>query len=108
VAQYFESKITRKGQVTLPADVRKRLSLEPGGKVRWVVDGSDVKVEPVGSIADRTAGILQQYARPMSERELKEQGADAIAGAVMERYHRSLEKPSARTRRKRSSKTPAR
>ena len=108
MTRYYESKITRKGQVTLPADVRHRLLLKAGGKVRWIVDGADIKVEPVGSVAERTYGIFKNSGPALSERELKEAMAQAIADSVMERYKRSLEKPVAPTRRKRSAKTPAR
>ena len=59
MTRYYESKITRKGQVTLPVDVRNSLLLKPGGKVRWIVDGGDVKVEPVGSVTERTYGIFK-------------------------------------------------
>jgi AbrB family looped-hinge helix DNA binding protein len=108
MAQYYESKITRKGQVTLPVKVRNRLFLRPGGKVRWVVDGDDVRVEPVGSVADRTYGIFKDDGPVLSIREEKEAYEQAVADSVMERYKRSLEEPSAPTRRKRPAKTPAR
>jgi AbrB family looped-hinge helix DNA binding protein len=38
------STLTSKGQVTIPAAVRKRLGLHPGDHVAFVVDGDEVRL----------------------------------------------------------------
>ena len=38
------STLTTKGQVTIPADVRKRLGLHPGDRVAFIVDGDEVRL----------------------------------------------------------------
>lgn len=38
------STLTTKGQVTIPADVRKRLGLRPGDRVAFLVDGDEVRL----------------------------------------------------------------
>ena len=38
------STLTRKGQVTIPADVRRRLGLHPGDRVAFGVDGDEVQL----------------------------------------------------------------
>ena len=41
------SKLTSKGQVTIPAELRRDLGLKPGDKVRFVKRGSRVSIEAV-------------------------------------------------------------
>ena len=38
------STLTSKGQVTIPAEVRKRLGLHPGDRVGFIVDGGEVRL----------------------------------------------------------------
>ncbi len=59
------STITSKGQITIPADIRKRLDLKPGDKI-------DFQVEPNGTVrifacsrkASDVFGLLAQKGRP--------------------------------------------
>ena len=37
-------RVTSKGQVTIPRDVRRRLGIEPGAEVDFVVDDSTVRL----------------------------------------------------------------
>lgn len=41
------SNVTSKGQITVPAHLRKELDIKPGSKVRFVRTGSGVLIEPV-------------------------------------------------------------
>ena len=38
------STLTSKGQVTIPAEVRKRLGLHPGDRVGFIIDGGEVRL----------------------------------------------------------------
>jgi AbrB family looped-hinge helix DNA binding protein len=42
-----EAKITSKGQITLPRDVRHALGVKPGDRIIFERDGDDVRVRPV-------------------------------------------------------------
>lgn len=33
-----ETKVSDRGMVTIPADLRRRLDIEPGDKLRWTID----------------------------------------------------------------------
>jgi AbrB family looped-hinge helix DNA binding protein len=40
-------KVTTKGQVTIPQDIREQLHLQPGAEVEFRVEGKAVKMIPV-------------------------------------------------------------
>lgn len=43
-----ETKVSDRGMVTIPADIRYRLDIEPGDKLRWdVTDEGDLTVEVI-------------------------------------------------------------
>jgi AbrB family looped-hinge helix DNA binding protein len=42
-----ETTVSERGGVTIPADIRERLDIEPGDKIRWAVEDGDVRVEVV-------------------------------------------------------------
>ena len=39
-----ESKLTSQGQISVPAEIRRRLGLAPGSILEWEVDGDVVRV----------------------------------------------------------------
>ena len=42
-----ETKVSDSGVVTVPADIRRRLDIEPGDKLRWNTDDGNLTVEVV-------------------------------------------------------------
>ena len=54
----IESGITSKGQTTLPKAVRDALSVQAGDRIRYVIEGSEVRILPVRPIG-RLYGALQ-------------------------------------------------
>jgi antitoxin PrlF len=80
--------VTRKGQVTIPAEIRKALGIKEGDKVAFVVEDNQVKLTRKGSIVEQTAGALKSdipQLRPREEREATEQ---AIAEEAIARPRR--------------------
>lgn len=58
----MKSRISSKGQVTVPADVRNRLGLEPGTVVMFEIRENGVlmrKGSPGGHPVDRVFGVLK-------------------------------------------------
>ena len=43
-----ESKLTAQAQISVPAEVRKRLGLAPGSVLEWVEEGGDILVKRAG------------------------------------------------------------
>jgi len=39
--------VTKRGQVSIPVEIREKLRIEAGTKVDWVVDGNNIRVIPL-------------------------------------------------------------
>jgi AbrB family looped-hinge helix DNA binding protein len=78
------SQLTRKGQVTVPAEIRRELGLRRGDKVAFVREGDRVIICPAETVAQRTAGSLRQYRKTPAPRPAEERDAfaDAVADEV--------------------------
>jgi AbrB family looped-hinge helix DNA binding protein len=86
-AQSFEATLTSKGQLTLPKEVRERLRLRSGTKVRFTVeDGDRVVLTPVYERLADLAGILGKPKRSIALEEMDE----AIADAAVARFRRAV------------------
>lgn len=59
-------RITSKGQVTIPQDIRRRAGLHPHTDVRFVMENGRVFVEPAEGVAQRGARVVERLrqARP--------------------------------------------
>jgi AbrB family looped-hinge helix DNA binding protein len=76
--------VTRKGQVTIPADIRRALGIKEGDKVAFVLEDKQVKLTKKGSVVEQTAGAFKSdhpALTPQAEREAAEQAIaeEAIA-----------------------------
>lgn len=80
--------LTRKGQVTVPAEIRRALGLKEGDKVLFTMEDGTVQLARTGSVVERTAGMLKHRGRTLTERELKESAEQAIADDVYRRMNR--------------------
>lgn len=72
-----ESKVSKRGQITLPKAVREALGLQPGDRVRYFIHEGDVKILPVRPVTE-LFGILKYDGPPVSVEEMN----DAIAEAA--------------------------
>jgi AbrB family looped-hinge helix DNA binding protein len=77
--------VTRKGQVTIPAEVRRSLGLKRGDRVAFVIEDSAVRIIPRGSVAQRTAGMFRTGKRPLTAEQLRKEAEAAIAAAASDR-----------------------
>lgn len=51
-----QARITSKGQITVPHEIRRSLGVGPGDKLLFEQDGSEVRVRPV-----RTSSPFEKY-----------------------------------------------
>ena len=85
-APSFEATVTSQGQITIPKEIRDRLSLRTGGKLRMVVESDGrVVMAPAELSLKRLFGILGKPPRSATIKEMDE----AIARGAVERYLRS-------------------
>jgi AbrB family looped-hinge helix DNA binding protein len=79
--------VKQKGQITLPADLRRKYKLDEGSKIIMEdLDGRIVLVRPE-DVVSRTAGIFKEYAKnlPLLEpHQIRELTAQYIAEEVLQ------------------------
>ena len=81
----FQSVVTRKGQVTIPAEIRHRLKLKVGDKVAFTVEDTEVRLSRTGSVVEATAGVLKTDIPSLTAEGLRRAAEESIAEAVVER-----------------------
>ena len=69
-----QSRITAQGQISVPAEVRRRLALVPGSVLEWQAERDRISVRRVGSYSfeDLHRALFQQETRPHTLADLKE------------------------------------
>ncbi|MHB9130076.1 MAG: AbrB/MazE/SpoVT family DNA-binding domain-containing protein [Armatimonadota bacterium] len=53
-------KVTTKGQVTIPMEIREQLGIRPGAEVDFVVEGNTVKIVPTTGERHRGRRIVER------------------------------------------------
>jgi AbrB family looped-hinge helix DNA binding protein len=72
-----ETKVSDRGMVTIPADLRRRLDIEPGDKLRWTIDENDtLNVE----IVHQREGVFDDF-EPVDVGETNAVDAESDFGA---------------------------
>ena len=77
--------VTRKGQITVPAEIRRALGLKEGDKVALVMEDNQVRLAVSGSVVERTAGMLKSQQPAQTAKEMREVAEQAIAKEAIER-----------------------
>lgn len=73
------STVTSKGQITIPAEVRRNLGLKPGSRVTFVpLDSGTYEFLPVTGTVKSLQGIISAPEEPVTIEQLNE----AVAGAA--------------------------
>jgi AbrB family looped-hinge helix DNA binding protein len=90
MSSYFTT-VTRKGQITIPVDIRRQLKISEGDLIAVEREGDSVRLRRSESIVDRTTGALSKYVKgaPLSAEEERAAAELAIARDVVERMNRS-------------------
>jgi antitoxin PrlF len=81
------SVVTRKGQITIPADIRRALNIKEGDKVAFTMEEGEVKLSRTGSVVEATAGALKSDMLPLSPDEERRAAEQAIAEDVIARMN---------------------
>lgn len=91
---YYYSSVTSKGTVTLPAEARKRLGIEPGMRVVFEENAQGLVVRRVPTIeelrSENQAYMKRNNIKPLSDEELAAAVETARAESAVARYRRAL------------------
>lgn len=77
--------VTRKGQITLPIEIRRLLDIKEGDKIAVSVAETEagaparIIVEPIRSVAEYTFGAVKPRKRPLDLEELRRQFEEGMA-----------------------------
>jgi AbrB family looped-hinge helix DNA binding protein len=73
------TRVTRKGQITVPVEVRRALGLQEGDNVAVILDNGRATLERRPSFAARTAGIFKSGRSPSSPQQEQEEFERGVA-----------------------------
>ena len=62
--------VTKRGQVTVPAEVRRLLGIRPYDKVAFTIDGDEVRLRPVEFTLETAFGSVPPLKRRLSDQEM--------------------------------------
>ena len=88
VSRELQTVVTRKGQITMPVEIRRALGLKQGDKVSIYLDGEGAKVVPATSRVDASFGAVRPLKQPHTDREITDMAWEEHAGHVA---HEGLE-----------------
>jgi AbrB family looped-hinge helix DNA binding protein len=77
--------VTRKGQVTVPVEIRRELDLKEGDRIAFVMREGEVRLVRTGSVVERTAGALKSRKPALTAEGLREAAEHAIAEEAVDR-----------------------
>jgi AbrB family looped-hinge helix DNA binding protein len=86
MATLHQSRVTRKGQVTIPIEIREQLDFKEGDIVLFEARGNQVVMIHPEDVEDWTAGVFREYAKGkhLTPEEMRESAEIAIAEQVMD------------------------
>ncbi len=81
--QEFETRLTEKGQVTIPLEIRRLLGLQPHDMIRFEVVGEEVRIKRATSKLLAGFGAVTPKQRPEDFRSICEKVEKEIAENVV-------------------------
>lgn len=81
----LHSRVTSKGQVTIPIEVRRSLGVGQGDTVVFVFEESGVSLKRSGSVVEATYGALKSDQPSLSAEEERRAAEEAIAEEAIRR-----------------------
>jgi AbrB family looped-hinge helix DNA binding protein len=85
---WYKTTVTRKGQVTIPVEIRRTMGLKEGDQIAFVLDGEEVRLAHWIDPVTRTAGVLKSDQPAGTPREEKEAFERAVAEEVIASMNR--------------------
>lgn len=80
--------MTQRGQVTVPAEVRRLLGLAPRSKLTFQIEGEQVRIVPAAYTLESTYGAVTPINRPENFKEIERQAKEEHVERVMQKMRR--------------------
>jgi AbrB family looped-hinge helix DNA binding protein len=78
------SVLTKKGQTTIPKDIRNYLNLAPNDKILYLMEGNKVVIKPLkGNILD-LKGSVKTKDKPIDFKKLRSETKKKVARKIVE------------------------
>lgn len=74
------STVTRKGQTTIPGEIRQALRIKPGDKLQYLVEGDSVTIRVHPGTRSLKGMLASKKGKKMSFAEIREAAAKAALG----------------------------
>lgn len=87
--QQFVTTVTQRGQVTIPAKVRRRLGLGPRDKVAFEIEGDQVRLVPAIFTLEAAYGSVQPRSQPEDFKAISRVAKEAHAARVLKKLQQS-------------------
>lgn len=84
------STVTGRGQVTIPAEVRRLLGTKSGDKVAFEIEDSQVRLRPVKFTLESAFGSVTPKHRPEDFKAMKDEAMAENEEKVMRSLHKGL------------------
>jgi len=81
----WETRLLEKGRVTIPQELRSRLGLRKGDKIKFLIEGDIVRLvipNLGGDVVEETVGILKGIEPEMTPEELEEAFLTSVASKI--------------------------
>jgi AbrB family looped-hinge helix DNA binding protein len=87
--------VTRKGQVTIPIDIRRKLGIKEGDKLAVEEHDDEIVFKRAKGFAESTAGIFAKYRLPvpLTPEQEREAFGQAVADEVVESMRSEVAEP---------------
>ena len=78
--------VTRKGQITIPAPIRKRLGIKQGDSMTFQVEGKEVKLKPAHSTLTEGYQSIPALKKPLTWKEMERIAHEDHVEEIMKEY----------------------
>jgi len=75
----YTSTVTAKGQITIPAKIRKQLGLKPNDKVVLIFRGTEIILKPIKGTLKDLRGSIKPRQQPEDFEKIRQHVKQAIA-----------------------------
>lgn len=87
MTKQFDTTITQRGQVTLPAEVRRVLGVKPQEKVTFQIEGNEVRVVPSQFTVESVRGSIPPLKEPKSLEQIYQEAGNEYAQHVIDQMN---------------------